>query len=128
MPTRATMETALITRPIGLIHAKVSLEFNLRHFDLFEIDLQHIIHGINETRRSLFTVESVTEIALALLDGENLKVDDQKQFGSDSCNYFIKTGTHKGKNYKIVLCICSDKPTTIGIITLFRIRGDHESI
>ena len=96
---------ALIKRPEGL--------------ESIEVDLVHI----NKNGRSFLTKEYTSSIVMNLLNGLFLQASDTKEFKKEICVYFLRTGFFKSKKFKLVFCICSDKPKTIGIITLFRIRG-----
>lgn len=122
------MELALITRPVDLIYKKVDLYFNCEFFSMLEIDLEHINQGRLSSRRSRFTSEQVMEVVLTLLENERLIFEDKKEYGRESCSYYQKIGKFNERSYKLVFCICSDRPKTIGIITLFRLGGNYEPI
>lgn len=115
------MEKALITRPNGLVIKEVVLQFNFEQYSTLEIDLDHINLGRNGTRQARFTVDLAAEIVIGLIDEEDLFFNDKKRYGNEFCYYFSKIGKFKEKKYKLVFCICSDRPRSIGIITLFRV-------
>lgn len=107
----------MITRPDGLDIVKVELEFNFQSFEYLEIDLAHV----NKDGRSNFTKDEVATIFVSLINGIALSSTDEKEFGDDICSYFVKSGDYESKKYKLVFCICSDRPTSIGVITLHRL-------
>ena len=109
----------MITRPENLICVKREIEFNLRIYKVLEIDLAHI----NKNGRANYLVTDVMEIVQVILDGVVLESVEYKLYGKEYCDSFIQTGKHKQKRYKIVLCVCSDRPNSIGIITLHRLKG-----
>ncbi len=111
----------MITRPDGLVFCDVDLWFNFRSYSVLEIDIEHINFGKNKIRDSYFTPGNVSEIVIELIGDDDLFPDDKKQFGNEFCNYYIKIGKYKSQKYKLVFCICSGRPRSIGIITLFRI-------
>lgn len=102
--------------------------FNFIEFEKVEIDLEHINKGKLGTRKNHISEDNVLLVAQALINNEILIPSGSKNFGQENCSYFAKTGVYKKKKYKIVFCICSDRPDTIGIITLFPIGGAHESL
>ena len=108
-----------IARPENLVHAELSLEFNFRNFEVFEIDLKHI----NKNKRSRFKADEVAFIVKHLIEGVRLFPSEEKAFDQEFCSYFVRRGLFQNKSYKVVFCICSDRPRSIGIITLHRIRG-----
>ena len=95
--------------------------FNGYEFDAVEIDLEHINRGKQKLRQSQFDVEQVLNIIKILIHFEYLLSVGLRVFQDESYLYFAKSGIVKNKKYRIVFCICSDRPKTIGIITLFRI-------
>ena len=107
----------MIKRPEGLSYIKVDLVFNFRSFTELEIDLSHI----NKDDRSNLKVEEVVKLVEQLLKNTTLLPSDKKEFGEDTCSYFVKVGKYENKRYKLVFCICSDKPESIGVITLHRV-------
>jgi len=106
----------LIIRPNGLEIIKVELEFNFQSFLFLEIDLVHV----NKNSRSNYSKDEVAKIFVSIIAGTALRSVDEKEFGSDFCSYFVKTGQFESKEYRIVFCICSDRPASIGVITLYR--------
>jgi hypothetical protein len=69
---------------------------------MLEIDRSHINLGKKKTRAGHLS-------------------GDQKQYGEEYCDYFSILGNVYGKKYKLIFCIFSDRPSSIGIITLFRV-------
>jgi hypothetical protein len=109
----------MINRPKYLELIECSLTFNDREFDRVEIDLLHI----NRNERSHLLAHEAFLILEKLIDGVVLKYHDEKVFENGVCQYFQETGRGNcNKWYKIVFCICSDRPKAIGLITLFRIK------
>ena len=93
------------------------IEFNYQNFEFLEIDLDHV----NKNGRSNFSVKEVKDIVKALINGLRLMPSDVKSYGDEICSYFVRTGDYGDNSFKLVFCICSDRPTTIGVITLHRI-------
>jgi len=122
LPTRAIIISEkglfLINRPDGLETVNVDLKFNFNTFVVLEIDINHV----NKHGRSNLSKADIAKIVIGILSGTVLHPSDYKVFGNELCSYFVKTSDFEDKNYKLVFCICSDKPDTIGIITLFRTR------
>jgi hypothetical protein len=106
-------------RPQNLVRCKVELIFNLFTFTELEIDLEHV----NKNGRSIYGAEEVSLIVTALLSGQLLRPSGEKQFEDGYCSYFVCSGRLGDKILKLVFCICSDKPETIGVITLHRLRS-----
>ena len=107
----------MIERPKRLEIIEIDIEFNLRSFETLEIDLIHI----NKNGRSGLSAEQVTSIIKGLIHKLVLSASGQKEFGEEICSYFVRTGTVRDKKYKAVFCICSDRPFSIGVITLHRV-------
>ena len=110
------LEVGVILRP-NLVFYEIEIKFNCAIFKMLEIDLNHV----NKNSRSCFSKEEVVSIFMNIVDGLNLAPVDEKQFGNESCAYYIRTGIIENKKYKIVFCICSDRAERIGIITLYRL-------
>ena len=104
-------------RPEGLEFVDVGLRFNFQEYTELEIDLKHV----NKEARSSFTKHEVSNCVVALLNGLILGPSGSKEFGDEMCSYFVRSGEYDQKQFKLVICICSDKPKTIGVITLHRI-------
>lgn len=96
----------------------MDIEFNFLIYTKLEIDLAHV----NKGERSSYTSKDVAQIVSHLLNGLRLEASDEKSFGEDICSYFVRSGEFEDKNYKLVFCICSDRPESIGVITLHRVR------
>ena len=116
--TTEYMEVRVIERPNGLELVDVNIEFNFLKFTKLEIDLAHV----NKNGRSTYSSNDVAKIVIHLLSGLVLEASDEKSFGDEVCSYFVRSGEFEEKNYKLVFCICSDRPETIGVITLHRVR------
>lgn len=108
----------LIERPSGLEIVEVNFEFNFLIYTKLEIDLVHV----NKDGRSSCSARDVVEIVSHLLNGHRLEARVEKSFGEDICSYFVRSDEFGDKNYKLVFCICSDRPESIGVITLHRVR------
>ena len=106
----------MIKRPKGLEIVELTVEFNFQKFTCLEIDLEHV----NKDQRSNFSLEDVSQIVLVLIDNLRLSPSGEKEFGDDICSYFVRSASYEDKNFKLVFCICSDRPATIGVITLHR--------
>lgn len=102
---------------MGLEIVEVSAEFNYKTFGLLEIDLEHV----NKDKRSNYSADEVVKIVLAMINNLRLAPSGEQEFGNETCSYFVRSGSCDDKNFKLVFCICSDRPTTIGVITLHRI-------
>jgi len=111
------LEVKLILRPEKLEIIKVEIEFNFQKFDFLEIDIDHV----NKNGRSEYTGKEVMKIFTKLVGNLNLAPSDEKSFGDEMCSYFVRSGEYKNKSFKTVFCICSDRPVTIGVITLHRV-------
>jgi hypothetical protein len=117
IPTRSIMSVNdLIKRPENLVRANFELEFNFRFFNEVECDLGHI----NKNERSVFTLSDIVSISQSMLTNVKLAPIAERDFGGEVCSYFRRTGIYKMKKFKLIFCICSDRPETIGIITLHR--------
>lgn len=112
------MEVGLIIRPDDLEIAEVNIAFNFLNYTKLEIDLAHV----NKDRRSSYSSLDVVLIVSHLLDDLRLQASDEKSFGEEVCSYFVRSGEFEGKKYKLVFCICSDRPESIGVITLHRVK------
>ena len=77
---------------------------------------------INKNHRSNFTGIDVVEMVLFALNHVSLEPVDIKKYSDEICSYFIYCFELGHTNYKLVFCICSDRPSVIGIITLFRFK------
>ena len=122
------LEMKVIKRPELLIYSEVEILFNFKEISILEIDLEHINKGKNKTRNNRLNAEEVVKIVTALISDLNLLFTDFKQFENDFCYYYSKIGNFNNKRFKLIFCICSDRPKTIGVITLFRVRGNYESL
>lgn len=112
----------MIKRPLDIVLCEVDLRFNKKQFFCLEIDINHINLGKNGTRKSNYTVAEVAGIVLELIS--NIEFDPEphssKQYENGLCEYFLIEEKYRAKDYKVVFCICSDRPRAIGIMTLFR--------
>lgn len=115
------MGKALITRPSGLVECEVNLIFNFRKIDGLEIDIEHINFGKKNSRDSSLSVSLIAGIVEVLINGKEYESQNIKFYGDEVCAYYKIIGIFDSKKYKLVICLCSDRPRRIGIITLFRI-------
>lgn len=106
----------MLKRPHNLQSVSTSIFFNFNYYDCCEIDLEHI----NKNNRSHFSKYEVEKIIRSTLMGLTLRPKDSKSSGDVVCEYFVLQVFFEWNNLKIVFCICSDRPFTIGVITLFR--------
>lgn len=111
----------MVPRPFKLSERLVEIFFNDLLYSVLEIDLEHINLGKSRTRNSDFTITEVVNIAVNFLDGDSKDMTDERIFGEYFCQYYVFKKDYRYKKYKMVVCICSDKPERIGIITLHRI-------
>lgn len=111
----------MINRPVGLIFCETSLVFNFSYYLKFEIDLDHVKTGKGKTRLSDMSLATIVEISEKFINNQLLIPDTEKKYGNEICEYFSIVNTYKMKKFKLVFCICSDRPRAIGIITLYRI-------
>ncbi len=107
----------MIKRPDNLVYLETRIQFNWTYFEELEIDLHHI----NKNRRSFFSKSDVEKLIEKIFGEKTLYCSDEKKFGEEFCQYFVGVEGHNDQYYKAVICICSDKPNTIGVITLHRI-------
>lgn len=107
----------MLGRPHNLQSVSTSILFNFNYYDCCEIDLEHV----NKNKRSHFSIEDVADIVHSKLNGLKLEPSDTKFFLNTACEYFVVRLIYENKRFKLVFCICTDKPSTIGVITLFRI-------
>jgi hypothetical protein len=91
LPTRAILEEVLVLRPDNLYVIPTKIVFNYLVFNSLEIDLQHI------------------------------EADGYQRYFGGSCLYFKSEFVINKFKYKLVFCICSDRPKRIGVMTLYRI-------
>lgn len=112
------LEDYVIIRPCELEIIDVYIEFNQTKYEKLEIDLKHV----NKLGRSAFSGNDINEIITYFLNGLNLSPSAEKVFFNEICSYYIRIDMWKMKRIKIVFCICSDRPLTIGVITLFRVK------
>ena len=108
----------MIVRPKGLISLNLQVNFNQRTFDAVEIDLIHI----NKLKRSNFEADFIKKIIEGNLEGVSLRRLDLKKFGIEYCEYYITVVSLLEKKFKLVFCICTDRPHTIGVITFYRLK------
>ena len=106
----------MIKRPADLVEIEVELFFNSRPIDRIEVDLAHI----NKNSRSNVNATEVWEIVVFNLSNATVKATDTKRYHGGECDYFVIEVRHKAKWFRLVCCICSDKPTTLGIMTFYR--------
>lgn len=111
----------MIKRPLGLIFCETNLIFNYSYYLKLEVDLDHIQLGKSKTRSSSLTLATVMEIAELFINNQLLYPESEAKYGSDICEYFSIISNFKTKKYKLVFCICTDRPHAIGILTLHRI-------
>lgn len=106
----------MIIRPEGLELVEVSLVFNLKIIERLEIDLAHV----NKAERSKYKASEVAFLIGRFINHLELPSSSEKIIGGEICHYFVSFGEIEGKKYKLVFCTCSDRPKTIGVITLYR--------
>lgn len=111
----------MIPRPSGLKERFVEIVFNDQLYTTLEIDLEHINLGKCRTRNSDFTITEVVNIAVCFLHNASLEMSDERCFGELFCKYYVCEKVYSYKKFKIVICVCNDRPERIGIITLHRI-------
>jgi len=109
----------LILRPKELAFVQANILFNFHGYDALEIDLNHI----NKDGRTSFEISQVSTIVTILIHSTELLPSFEKIFDDEKCLYYVKMGIVDRKRYKLVFCICSDKPNYIGVITLHRLKS-----
>jgi len=114
----------VIKRPENLLFEPLYLNFNKKVFLGLEIDLDHV----NKGKRSNLTIRDVTRIVLTELQFKILEPSGSRSFEPDNCDYFEIIFFLGPKKMKMVFCICSDRPRTIGVITLYQVRYQYESL
>lgn len=111
----------MIQRPENLKGVKVDFMFNGLPIREIEVELEHINFGGSKKReRSSFDVKAVAKICEHFFSEARLQPSGEKAFGNELCRYFKLSDVYRKKNYRIVICHCSDKPRTLGVITLFK--------
>ena len=108
----------MVNRPERLLTVHALLFFNGRRFTKLEIDIDHI----NKDSRSRLRAEDVINIVFESLNGSLEEPCAVKSYGKWACSYFIRWPVVNGKKHKLVFCTCTDEPSTIGVITLHRVR------
>jgi hypothetical protein len=108
----------MINRPKNLELIECCLTFNDRNFDRVEIDLLHI----NRHERSHFLAHEAFLILERFVDGASMGHLGERTYVNGVCRYYQETGQVNGKCYKVVFCVCSDRPNAIGLMTLHRIK------
>lgn len=109
----------MIVRPDNLRRVDCRITFNFLKFDEIEIDLDHI----NQGARSNFTIEQISKIVSFNLEGKILKYSKLRIFGEEFCEYYVVYEITPTKTFKLVFCVCSDRPKSIGVITFYRVKG-----
>ena len=107
----------LITRPKNLVKKQVKINFNFFNFNELEVDLEHI----NKQKRSNYGLDEVTKVLIETLHNTQMQPVGTKKFSDEFCEYYVAIGKVGNKKIKIVFCICTDRPKTIGVITLHRV-------
>lgn len=110
----------MIKRPVNVILCEIELQFNNKQFFCLEIDINHINLGKDGKRKSNYTVAEVAGLVFELFDHIEIESHSSRQYKNGSSEYFSIIEEYLGKKYKVVFCICSDRPRSIGIMTLFR--------
>lgn len=118
----------MLTRPDTLYCHSIDILFNFILFKMVEIDLEHVNRGSNKQRNTNFSGDEISKIFSSLINNQVLSPSDEKEYGEYFCTYYVIIGEVEGQMYKTVFCICSDRPENIGVITLFKIRGNNESL
>ena len=108
----------MIRRPENLLTVKIDLEFRNSYFTQLEINLDHI----NKDGRSSFSEKDIAIVTNTFINRENFDPVEKRFFDNEHCIYFAHRKKFNGRYYKLVWCVCSDKPKTIGIITFHRIK------
>lgn len=106
----------MILRPIDLEYAAVQINFRGFWFETLEIDLAHI----NKSRRSSFKLKDIVYAFKTMLHQSCFEPNASKQYEDETCYYFVIIERFNGIFYKLVFCVCSDRPKNIGIITFHR--------
>ena len=90
------------------------------NFLIIFINMKVSFH-INKNKRSNYTLEEIKNITYKLLLNKLLIPSAVREYENEACSYFVLKDYFMRKKYKIVFCICSDRPENIGIITFHRI-------
>lgn len=107
----------MILRPSDLKICDIWISFNHQIYESLEIDLAHV----NKGGRSNFTKDEAKMVFINIVEGLNLLPSAEKAFGDEYCTYYMRIGAIENKKYKLVFCVCSDRPKSIGVITLHRV-------
>lgn len=116
------IKTSILKRPQGLKRVEWNIEFNNNHFEALEIDLEHVNKGKQKTRQTYYDEKDVLFIFDKLVNNSLLHPVDKRKFKNEICEYFIISGPIDNIKFKLIFCICSDRPKTIGVITLHRVK------
>lgn len=106
----------MITRPTHLEDINADLEFNGQRFVRLEVDLEHI----NKHKRSGYSLSEILKIVTSMIDGKYYTTAGDKNFGDERCTYYVVRCSYHGRQYRLVMCVCTDEPETIGILTLHK--------
>lgn len=108
----------MIVSPLGLVVVQINIEFNQILYEKLEIDLDHI----NKNERSNLSLQEVLKIFDYFIRNLSLQPSGEKSYKDEICSYYVRTHFWCHKKYRLIFCICSDRPLTIGVLTLFRVR------
>ncbi len=112
----------MIIRPNSLISVKTNFGFNGLIITEVEIDINHVNFGKNKSKkRSNFNADFVAKVCNKFFSNKFLEDVGLKEFGDEVCRYFKIDSVFENKKYRMVICVCSDKPNTVGVITLYEI-------
>lgn len=117
-------ESSLIKRPGNLVYVPVYLVFNNRLFESLEIDLEHI----NKNNRSHFSDWDISNVVLRALQNKRMEPSDRRKYGIQICSYFETQVIIFDAIFMLIVCVCTDKPDTLGVITFYRIGKNNEPI
>ncbi|MBH46949.1 MAG: hypothetical protein CME71_02130 [Halobacteriovorax sp.] len=109
----------MVIRPKSLEYIAVQVNFRGLLFETLEIDLAHI----NKYRRSSFRLKDIVYAAKTMLHQNYFEANSSKQYEKETCHYYVIIERFNGSFYKLVFCVCSDRPKNIGINTFYRIKS-----
>lgn len=113
----------MINRPKTLVHIECAFVFNGLIIEEIEIDLEHINYGKSKRNmRSNYDSEFVSGLCRMLLANKNLESVGERTFNDEICSYYKVEDFFEKTKLRVVVCVCSDKPNTLGVLTLYKVK------
>ena len=113
----------VIKRPDKLVFVSVDLFFNNDWFDRLEIDLEHI----NKQGRSHFLASDIAKVVREVCENKIQEPCGETYYENEKCVYYEQIVSLHKLPHRLIMCVCSDRIRSIGIISFYRVRS-HESL